>query len=86
MSMEFSRRKYWNRLLFPRPEDLNLPGIEPWPPALQADSLLSELPGKPMDSERGQLSLCPRSWWDSCKARAQGAPFGGSVASSPRSS
>ena len=32
---------------FPSPEDLSSPGIEPESPALQADSLLSEPPGKP---------------------------------------
>ena len=35
------------RLPFPSPEDLPEPGIEPRSPALQADSLPSELPGKP---------------------------------------
>ena len=32
---------------FPSPEYLPNPGIEPGSPALQADSLLAELPGKP---------------------------------------
>ena len=31
----------------PTPGDLPNPGIEPWSPALQADSLPAELPGKP---------------------------------------
>ena len=31
----------------PFPEDLPDPGIEPGSPALQADALLSEPPGKP---------------------------------------
>jgi len=44
LSMEFSRQEYWNRLPFPPPGDLPHPGVEP---RLQADSLLSELPGKP---------------------------------------
>ena len=34
-------------LLLPSPEDLPDPGIKPQPPALQADSPLSEPPGKP---------------------------------------
>ena len=34
--------------LFPSPGDLPDPGIKPRSPALQADSLLSEPPGKPM--------------------------------------
>ena len=44
LSMGFSRQEYWNGLPFPSPEDLPNPGIEPGsPPALQADSLLTEL-------------------------------------------
>ena len=42
--MEFSRQEYWSALPFPSPEDLPNPGIEPWPPVLQADSLPSETP------------------------------------------
>ena len=41
--MEFSRQEYWNGLPFPSPEDLPDPGIEPGSPALQVDSLLTEL-------------------------------------------
>ena len=46
LSMEFSRQEYWSGLPFPSPEDLSDPGIEPRSPALQADTLPSELPGK----------------------------------------
>jgi len=46
MSMGFSRQEYWSGLPFPSPGDLTDPGIEPRSPALQADSLLSEPPGK----------------------------------------
>ena len=46
-SMEFSRQEYWNRLPFPSLGDLTDPVIEPWSPALQADALPSEPPGKP---------------------------------------
>ena len=45
LSMGFSRQEYW--LPFPSPGDLPDPGIEPGSPALQADSLLTELQGKP---------------------------------------
>ena len=38
---------YWSGLPFPSPEDLPNPGIEPMSPALQADSLPTELWGKP---------------------------------------
>ena len=46
-SMEFSRQEYWSGLPFPSPGDLPDPGIEPGSPALQADALPSESPGKP---------------------------------------
>ena len=45
-SMDFSRQEYWSGLPFPSSGDLPDPGIEPGSPALQADSLLSELSGK----------------------------------------
>ena len=44
--MEFSRHEYWSRLPFPSPRDLPDPAIESGSPALQADSLSSEPPGK----------------------------------------
>ena len=47
-SMGFSRQEYWSGLLFPSPGDLPDPRIEPRSPALQADALPSEPPGKPM--------------------------------------
>ena len=46
-SMGFSRQEYWSGLPFPSPGDLPDPGIEPRSPALQADALPSEPPGKP---------------------------------------
>ena len=49
LSMGFSRQEYWSGLPFPSPGDLPDPGIEPRSPALQADALPSEPPGKPMD-------------------------------------
>ena len=48
--MEFSRQEYWNGLPFPSPGDFPDPGIEPGSPALQADDLLTDLWGKPLDS------------------------------------
>ena len=47
LSIGFSRQEYWSGLPFPSPGDLPDPGIEPGSPALQADALTSELPGKP---------------------------------------
>ena len=43
----FSRQKYWSGLSFPSPRNLPNPGIEPGSPALQAESLPTELQGKP---------------------------------------
>ena len=48
LSMEFSRQEYWSGLPFPSPGYLPNPGIKPPSPALQADSLPSELPQKPI--------------------------------------
>ena len=48
-SMGFSRQECWSGLPFPSPGDLPDPGVEPRSPALQADALLSEPPGKPID-------------------------------------
>ena len=47
LSMGFSRQEYWSGLPFSSPGDLPNPGNEPGSPALQADTLTSELPGKP---------------------------------------
>ena len=47
LSMGFSRQEYWSGLPFPPPRNLPNPGIKPRSPALQADSLLTELQGKP---------------------------------------
>ena len=59
-SMEFSSQEYWSELPFPPPGDLSDPGIKPWSPALQADSLLSEPPGKSLDK-----TVCVWGWWES---------------------
>ena len=48
LCMWFSRGDYWNGLPFPSPVDLPDPGIKPMSPALEADSLPSEPPGKPI--------------------------------------
>ena len=46
-SMGFSRQEYWRGCHFLLQGNLPDPGIEPRSPALQADALTSELPGKP---------------------------------------
>ena len=43
LSMGFSRQQYWSGLPFPSMGDLPHPGIEPGSPALQVDSLPTEL-------------------------------------------
>ena len=43
LSMGFSRSEYWSGLPFPSPGNLLNPGIDPRSPALQADSLPTEL-------------------------------------------
>ena len=63
LTMGFSGQEYWSGLPFPSPGDLPDPGIKPRSPALQADSLPTELRGKPPHRE---ISLCirmsPPSW------------------------
>ena len=53
LSMGFSRQEYWP---FPSPGYLLDPEIEPGSPAFQADSLLSEPPGKPIDHVEAMIS------------------------------
>ena len=48
LSMGFSRQEYWSGLSFSSPGDLSNPGIKPGSPALKADALSSEPPGKPI--------------------------------------
>ena len=55
--MGFSRQEFWSGLPFPSPGDLPNPGFKPRSPTLQAVSLLSEPPRKPMNTGVGSLSL-----------------------------
>ena len=55
--MKFSRPDSWSGWPFPSPGDLPNPGIKPRSPALQADSLPEESPGKPKNTGVGSLSL-----------------------------
>ena len=48
LSMGFSRQESWSGFPFPSPGDLPDPGIKPGSPALQADSLPTEVQGKPL--------------------------------------
>ena len=49
LSMGFSRQEYWSGLPFPSPGNLPDRGIKHGSPALQADALPSERPGKPIN-------------------------------------
>ena len=55
LSMGFPRQEYWSGLPFPSPGNLPDPGIEPRSPALQADTLTSQPPGKPLGSDKFRL-------------------------------
>ena len=46
LSLGFSRREYWSRLLFPSPGTLPDSGIEPASPALTGGFFTTEIPGK----------------------------------------
>ena len=56
--MGFPRQEYWSGLPCPPPRDLSNPGIEPRSPALQANSLPTEPPGKPWYYDSGKESTC----------------------------
>ena len=55
--MGFSRQEYWSGLPFPSPGDLPNPRIEPESPALQADAVPSEPPGKSKSDSYHSLQL-----------------------------
>ena len=55
-SMGFSKQEYWSGFPFPSPGDLPDPGITPGSPAVQADALTSEPPGKPQSESRSVVS------------------------------
>ena len=62
LSMGFPMQEYWSGLPFSSPGDLPSPGIAPKTPALQVDSLPSQLPGKPNNGLSDQI----RSLGQSC--------------------
>ena len=61
LSMGFSRQRYWSGLPRPYPGDLPDPGIEQGSHTLQADSLPTELPGKPQKCSQ---------WWKIKRSQA----------------
>ena len=67
-----SRQENWNELPFPSPGGLPDPRIKPKSPALQADTLPSEPPGKPFLGEIIKIQHFNYSWFiflclDNCK-------------------
>ena len=59
--MGFSRQEYWSGLPCPSPGELPNPEIKPGSPTLQADSLLSEPPGKLFLKKN--ISFSERAYW-----------------------
>ena len=65
-------QEYWSGLPFSSPGDLPDSGIEPRSPALQADALPSEPPGKPPGEEWKAITTnsskneAPGLKWDQC--------------------
>ena len=59
LSVGFPRQEYWSGLPFSSPGDFSYPGIEPRSPVLQADSLPSEPPGKPILTGKMTNSALP---------------------------
>ena len=58
LSLEFSRQEYWSGLPFPSPQNLPDRAVEVRSPALQAEALPSDPPGKPSIV----IKLCPVLW------------------------
>ena len=59
--MKFSSQEYWSGLPFPSPGDLLNSGIKPGSLALQADSLPSEPPGKPINPTRVRVKAADQA-------------------------
>ena len=57
LSMGFPRQEYWSGWPFPSPGNPPNPRIKPGSPALQAHSLPSEPPGKPIKRVNTAYSL-----------------------------
>ena len=66
--MGLPRQEYWSGLPLPFPEGLPDSGFEAGSPTLQADSLASELPGKPWVIGR---HLTRHSWWEEHSDRTE---------------
>ena len=64
--MGFSRQECWSGYPFPSPGDLLHPGNEPRSPALPADSLASEPPGRPKTWIEAQIFYLLTVWSEAC--------------------
>ena len=78
LSMGFSRQEYWSGLPFPSPGDLPNLGTEPGSFALQADSLPTELQGKPFSILAAAAAKSLQSCLTLCDP-IDGSPPGSSV-------
>ena len=58
----FSRQEYWSELPSPPPGDLPAPGIKPGSPALQMDSLPSEMTRQVNSGKQGVTENHFRNW------------------------
>ena len=65
--MGFSRQEYWSGLPFPSLGDLPNAGIEPGSPALWADALPSEPPGKSQVGREACYWHLVRRGWDTAE-------------------
>ena len=75
---DFSRQEDWSGLPFPSPGDLPNPGIKPRSPALQADSLSTELVTSRIRFQKtvtlsAALLACTLRWRSPWQATGQGA-------------
>ena len=73
--MGFFRQENWSRLPFPSSEDFPDPEIKPMSPALQADSLPTEPPGKPLRFRAANLKNKKSSSSQTQKAAYRIIPF-----------
>ena len=78
LSMGFSGQEHWSGLPFPSPGDLPDPGIKPRSPALQADTLTSKPPGKPLDMTTLDSILKSRDYFTNKGASSQSYGFSSS--------
>ena len=78
LSMGFSRQEYWSGLPFSSPGHLPNPGIEPKSPALQVDSLLTRIKGKPMPLNAAASAKSHQSCRTLCDP-IDGSPLGSPI-------